>query len=113
MLFRNVYGQDVRDHAITTFDVDGKPGPVHRVSVDDYHINGRPHHGPSLSISAAGTYHAAWFTNGTVRKGLFYARSVDGGQTFSSPMLLGGPETHAARPFVLAAGDTGCLFNGP
>ncbi len=106
VLFRNIYGQDVRDHAVTTFTANGDPGPVYRVSDDEYHINGCPHHGPSLSISAQGTYHAVWFTNGSVRKGLFYARSTNGGQSFSSPMSLGGPEAHAARPFVLAVGDT-------
>ncbi|HET6605313.1 MAG TPA: sialidase family protein [Rhodopila sp.] len=116
VLFRNIYDHDVRDHAVTTFGSDGKPGPVHRVSVDDYRIDGCPHHGPSLSISPAGTYHAAWFTNGTVRKGLFYARSIDGGATFSSPMALSSPHRHPARPYVLATKDSVFLvwkeFNG-
>jgi hypothetical protein len=105
VLFRNIYGGEVRDHAVTTFGRDGTPGPVYRVSVDDYRINGCPHHGPSLAISDVGTYHAAWFTNGSVRKGLFYARSSDGGRSFSAPMPLGGPEQHAARPFVFASGE--------
>jgi hypothetical protein len=106
VLFRNIYDHDVRDHAVTTFGADGAPGPVHRVSVDDYRIDGCPHHGPSLSISPDGTYHAAWFTNGTVRKGLFYARSMDGGGSFSTPMALSSPDRHPTRPYVLATRDT-------
>ena len=102
VLFRNVYPGSVRDHAVTTFTDAGVPGPVYRVSVDDYVIDGCPHHGPSLAISAAGTYHAAWFTHGKVRQGVFYPRSTDGGRSFSAPMLLAGPELQGARPYVLA-----------
>ena len=102
VLFRNIYNGDVRDHAVTTFNADGTPGRIYRVSVDNYQIDGCPHHGPSLAISAAGTYHAAWFTNGSVRQGLFYARSTDGGRSFSQPMALSSPERHPARPYVLA-----------
>jgi hypothetical protein len=106
VLFRNIYSGDVRDHAVTTFNAEGKPGPVYRVSVDNYQIDGCPHHGPSLAISAAGTYHAAWFTNGSVRQGLFYARSMDGGRSFSQPMALSSPNAHASRPYVLTTGGT-------
>lgn len=102
VLFRNIYGADVRDHAVTTFTDAGVPGPIYRVSVDDYEINGCPHHGPSLAISPGGTYHAAWFTDGKVRQGVFYARSADGGRSFSPPMLLAGPDKQGARPYVLA-----------
>ncbi len=105
ILFRNIYDGEVRDHAITTFTDTGESGPVYRVSVDDYKIDGCPHHGPSLAIAADGTYHATWFTNGHVRQGLFYARSTDGGQSFSAPMLLAGPDRQAARPFVLATAE--------
>ena len=38
-----------------------------------------PNHGPSLAISAEGTYHVTWFTDGLARKGLFYTRSTDSG----------------------------------
>ena len=105
VLFRNIYDHDVRDHAVVTFGADGAPGPVHRLSIDDYRIDGCPHHGPSLSISPEGTYHAAWFTNGAARKGLFYARSTDGSGSFSTAMALSSPDRHPARPFVLATRD--------
>src|SRR5207344_1797675 len=35
VLFRNIFGESVRDHAVTTFADAATPGPVYRVSVDD------------------------------------------------------------------------------
>jgi hypothetical protein len=102
IVFRNIFDGGVRDHAITTFTDPSTPGEVHRVAADDWQIAACPHHGPSLSISAAGTYHVTWYTNGKVRKGLFYARSHDGGKTFSDPLSIGQPGRSPSRPYVLA-----------
>jgi hypothetical protein len=85
-----------------TFGADGKPGPLRRVSVDDWQIDACPHHGPSLSISPQGSYHAAWFTNGTVRQGLFYARADDAVAAFAEPRALSTVERQPTRPYVLA-----------
>ena len=79
IVFRNIFEGSIRDHAIVTFTDQGTPGDVHRVSEDDWQIAACPHQGPGLSIGPNGTYHVVWYTNGTVRKGLFYARSSDGG----------------------------------
>jgi hypothetical protein len=107
VLFRNVFGGGVRDHAVITFANPRTPGPPLRVSNDDWRTDACPHHGPSLSVGPNGTYHAAWFTNGRARQGLFYARSADGGRTFSEPMPVGAVDRQAARPSVLAcARDT-------
>ncbi len=84
-----------------TFSDRATPGEIHRVSTDDWQIDACPHHGPSLSISA-GTYHVTWYTNGKVRKGLFYARSQDQGRTFSDPLPIGRPDRGASRPYVIA-----------
>jgi hypothetical protein len=102
IVFRNIFEGGVRDHAIVTFSDPATPGEVHRISRDDWQIAACPHHGPSLSISAAGTYHVAWYTNGKVRKGLFYARSRDGGTTFSEPLPIGRPDRNPTRPYVIA-----------
>jgi len=100
--FRNIFEGGVRDHAIISFADIGTPGPLYRVSVDDWQINACPHHGPSLSISPAGTYHVAWYTGGKNRKGLFYARSRDGGRTFSAPVAVGQANRNPSRPYLLA-----------
>jgi hypothetical protein len=102
VVFRNIFEGGVRDHAIVTFTDPATPGEVRRVSTDDWQIAACPHHGPSLSISAAGTYHVTWYTNGKVRKGLFYARSQDQGRTFSDPLPIGRPDRNPTRPFVLS-----------
>jgi hypothetical protein len=102
VVLRNIFEGGVRDHAIVTFSDLTTAGEVHRVSRDDWQIAACPHHGPSLSISAAGIYHVAWYTNGKVRKGLFYARSRDGGKTFSEPVRIGRPDRNPTRPYVIA-----------
>lgn len=102
-MFRNIFGDGVRDHAVIAFADVATPGEPRRVSEDDWRIAACPHHGPSLAISRDGTYHATWFTNGKVRKGLFYAYSRDGGQTFSAPLAIGDPKRAPSRPYVLAA----------
>jgi hypothetical protein len=104
--FRNVFDGTVRDHAITTFRDPRIPGPVYRVSVDDWKTDVCPHHGPSVAISRGGAYHVTWFTNGLVRKGLFYARSRDGGRTFLEPMPVGQFDRNPSHPSLIAAGDT-------
>jgi hypothetical protein len=102
VLFRNIFEGSMRDHAITAFKDLTTPGEVHRVSVDDWQLSACPHQGPSLAIAPAGTFHAVWSTNGKVRKGLFYARSADGGQTFSDPLPIGQADHAPSRPYVLA-----------
>jgi hypothetical protein len=102
VVFRNIFEGGVRDHAVVTFTDPATPGEIHRVSRDDWQIAACPHHGPSLSISPNGTYHVAWYTNGKARKGLFYARSTDGGKTFSDPLPIGEPGRSPSRPQVIA-----------
>jgi hypothetical protein len=102
VVFRNIFEGGVRDHAIVTFTDLATPGEVHRVSRDDWQIAACPHHGPSLTISREGTYHVTWYTNGKARKGLFYARSRDGGKTFSDPLPIGQPNRSPSRPQVIA-----------
>ncbi|MDH2381686.1 sialidase family protein [Bradyrhizobium sp. CER78] len=102
VVFRNIFDGGVRDHAIVTFTDLATSGEVHRVSRDDWQIAACPHHGPSLTISPAGTYHVTWYTNGKARKGLFYARSRDGGKTFSDPLPIGQLNHSPSRPQVIA-----------
>lgn len=109
VVFRNIFEGSVRDHAIVTFADRETPGPVHRVSTDDWAIESCPHHGPSLAVAKNGTYHVAWFTKGRARQGLFYARSSDAGATFSDPLPIGRPETAPGRPSLLSVGGTAYL----
>ena len=100
--FRDIFEGSIRDHAVMTFADPATPGEIHRVSQDDWQLAACPHQGPSLSVSTAGTYHVTWYTNGKNRKGLFYARSLDGGRTFSDPLPIGRPDRSPSRPYVIA-----------
>jgi hypothetical protein len=102
VVFRNIFDGGVRDHAVVTFSDAATPGEIRRVSKDDWQIAACPHHGPSLAISAAGTYHVTWYTGGKARKGLFYARSQDEGRTFSDPVPVGRADRNPTRPYVLS-----------
>ena len=88
-----------------TFSDPSTPEALHRVSDDDAVLDACPHQGPSLSIGRDGTYHATWLALGKKRKGLYYARSTDGGATFSAPMPLGDTARQNTRPYVLAEPD--------
>jgi hypothetical protein len=105
ILFRNIFDGE-RDHAVLTFNRDMTPGPLVRVAEDHWKIDACPDHGPSLAIGRDGIYYAVWFSGGGVRQGSFYARSVDGGRTFSPPQRLGAAERQATRPYVVALNRT-------
>jgi hypothetical protein len=100
--FRNIFGSTVRDHAVMTFLDPQTPGPLYRVSSDDWQTDVCPHQGPTLAVTPDGAYHVAWFTSGRVRQGLFYASSSNGGRTFSAPMPIGEPKRNPSRPYLLA-----------
>lgn len=104
LLFRDLMDGGIRDHSLAQGVGDPDTSRIHRVTFDDWKIDACPHHGPSFWIDESDVYHIAWFTAGE-RSGLgvFYARSTDGGRTFSKPSPLG---TEAAtHPFVLGVGS--------
>jgi len=105
VMFRNIFPGSVRDHAVVTFSDSTTAGPLRRVSEDNWKIEACPHHGPSLAISADGSYHAAWFTAGSARQGLFYARADGEHAAFSKPRALSSPDKQPARPYLLAVGN--------
>jgi len=65
-----------------------------------------PHHGSTLAIDEKGSYHTAWFTNGTVRQGLFYARSDNQGQQFTSPLPFADLEAQPKHPSLAFVAGT-------
>lgn len=103
VVFRNIFPGSVRDHAVITYQDEKTPGPVRRVSVDDWKIEACPHQGPSLAIAPDGSHHVAWFTDGAARKGVFYARADSADTPFSEPRPLSKPDRQPARPYLLAS----------
>jgi len=71
-----------RDHGATWSE------PV-RVHDDNWEFAGCPHAGPSLQVDREDRLHVAWWTGKEGEAGVYYARSDDGGRTFSAPIALG------------------------
>lgn len=62
-MWRQVFGQDTRDHALGLLDT-VQVNRFTRATYDEWHINACPHHGPSLATASgeAGVgFHALWF----------------------------------------------------
>jgi len=102
-VWRHVFDGNLRDHYAAKLSVDGATLKGGRVSEDEWATNSCPHHGPSLAIDASGGWHVVWYARGKKRQGLFYARSLDGGKTFSEPEKFADDERAASRPYLLAA----------
>lgn len=104
LLWRHIFPPNIRDHAIMAIAPDGRPGPLLRVAEDGWAIDACPHHGPALGVDGAGNLHAAWFTGGRNREGLFYARGTPDGD-FSSPRPIGDADRAPSHPQLWAEGQ--------
>ncbi len=105
IIYRAVFDGKIRDHATQVFISAEQTGPVERVAVDNWSTDSCPHHGPAIAVSAKGTLHTAWFTQGSARSGTFYARSSDQGRQYSTPRALGNAQAQPGRPYLLARGQ--------
>lgn len=103
LLTRFIYPGGIRDHGLITTQANTEPPLSWRVTYDQWRIEACPEHGPALSISED-QYHIVWFTQGSVRQGLFYAYSSDRGRHFSNPLPLGHPERLPSHPDIMAQG---------
>lgn len=101
---RFIYPVGIRDHGMLRAQANGKEPQTWRVTFDEWTIEGCPEHGPAISISNDSRYHIAWFTQGKVRQGLFYAYSDDEGQQFSKPLAFGDKKNLPSHPDILAQG---------
>ncbi|MBN2255203.1 MAG: exo-alpha-sialidase, partial [Deltaproteobacteria bacterium] len=105
VIWRHIFHDNIRDHALVKFEDWSRPAPLVRLSRENWRIDACPHHGPGLSIGEDGRYHAVWFNNAPEFHGLFYAYSNDHGQHFSVPLRFGDYEKGAAHPHVLSQGE--------
>jgi len=115
LVWRNIFGDNIRDHGIASIENGEVVGDVARISDDNWYVEACPHHGPSLSINSQGQYHTTWFSGGGNRKGVFYANSTDNGVTFSTPMQVGNKDL-ASHAYVLSGDNNTVIawkeFNG-
>jgi hypothetical protein len=77
---------------------------------DGWVYPGCPHAGPSMQVDAEGRLHIAWWTGKEGIAGVHYARSEDGGQTFSAPVDLGVAQYSKPAHVQLALGEAGTVL---
>jgi hypothetical protein len=106
---RFIYPVGIRDHGLLKTQSGGKAPQSWRVTFDDWVIEGCPEHGPAIAISNDNRYHIAWFTQGKVRQGLFYAYSDDEGHHFSQPLAFGELDHLPSHPDILLSGKQATL----
>ncbi len=103
ILWRHVFENSMRDHAITRFDDETTSGEIIRVSEDEWSIKACPHHGPDLKSDPSGNQHVVWFSNSKKRQGLFYANLQAEQNSFNEPLPFGNPKT-ASHPYLSSQG---------
>ncbi|MFO8155673.1 MAG: sialidase family protein [Pseudomonadota bacterium] len=108
VVWRHIYGDNIRDHGLVRFEDSTTPAEPIRLSHDQWQVDACPHHGPDISVDG-GIWHTVWFNNGPERHGLFYARSTDGGEGFSTPMAVGEYEAAPSHPAVLGIAERAWL----
>jgi hypothetical protein len=97
ILWRHIYGDNIREFAITTL---GEQSTPYQVSHDHWKINGCPHQGGALSIAKDNRYHMVWYNQGDKGKGIFYSYSNDAGKSLSLPLAVGEQAAQAAHPHM-------------
>lgn len=102
-VWRHVFDGSMRDHYAAKLSADGAAFTGGRVSEDEWATNSCPHHGPSIAIDASGGWHVLWYAHGKKRQGLFYARSLDGGKSFSEPEKFADDERAPSHAVALMA----------
>lgn len=96
--WRGISETSVRDIQVIHSDDQGVSwsAPV-SPRADGWVFNGCPHAGPSLRVDAKDQVHIGWWTGATSGPGVWYARSVDGGERWSAQPIdtaTGAPVSH-------------------
>ena len=89
VFFRNIYGDNIRDHAYAVLRTDGQPAHAERATYSQWHIDGCPHQGPGLAIGSDGVRHAVWY-EGKNGPAIWYGQ-LDPGHPPKHPLKIGGP----------------------
>jgi hypothetical protein len=98
--WRDIYGDQIRDHSIVTFKSPTQPNNPQRLSFEKWRIEGCPHHGPALDIDTENTIHAVWFNETDSDHVLFYANNKTHTSSYTSPLGFGNPNNQSSHPYV-------------
>jgi hypothetical protein len=96
--WRAVLPGDVRDVVVSRSEDGGSSWsrPV-RARADGWVYPGCPHAGPSLEVDARGALHIGWWTGKEGEAGVYYARSDDGGRSFTAQPIDVGQHARPAH----------------
>lgn len=104
--WRAVLENDVRDVVVMRSEDGGKTwGDAVRPVEHGWVYPGCPHAGPALEVDDAGRVHVAYWTGAPGEAGVHYARSDDGGRTFSSEPIAVGETARPAHVQLALAAD--------
>ncbi len=78
-----------------------------RVREDNWEFNGCPHAGPSLQYDQHGALHVIWWTGKEGEAGVWYARSLNGGDSFEAAVEIDVADfSRPSHPQMVVRGDT-------
>jgi hypothetical protein len=80
-----------------------------RVQTDNWQVDACPHAGPALAVDSNERLHVTWWSGKEGAAGVFYARSDDGGKSFTNVTPLGTEEFSQPAHVQLAIGDSGTV----
>src|SRR5690606_11613147 len=108
--WRDVNDDNIRNIVVAHSADGGKTWSAPRaVHEDAWQIDGCPHAGPSLAVTADGRLHVAWYTGSPERPGIYHAVAREGlefGEPAWRPVDRNGPRRRASRrrsPLAMAA----------
>lgn len=108
-LWRHLTLPNIRDHAFTVLSAETPVAtseplaePV-RASFDNWAIDGCPHHGPALTTSNAGGYHAVWFGDRAGVAQVRYGKLDQAGNPVGAVQVL--PDAKAEHADILSSGN--------
>lgn len=101
-LWRHVFDDNERDHALLRLTADGAPAALTRATFDHWRVDACPHHGPALAYGSDGRRHQVWFNLRDDEGGVFYA-ATDAAGKLQTPVRLGSAQ--AAHADVAVRGE--------
>ena len=102
IMYRDIFGDNIRDFSLINYDLNSNEViSRHRVTQDEWFINGCPHQGAGISKTAS-RLHLTWFNQGSKGKGIFYGYTDTLGKKISKPIPVGELSKQAVHPNIIS-----------
>jgi hypothetical protein len=105
VLWRHVFANGERDHAMIEIQPNNNPGQMARASYDHWKIDGCPDHGPTIASGLHFGYHLAYFDGAGDKPSLKYARMDNQAWVTSPPKRFGDSKNNPGHPKLLSQGE--------